>query len=192
MIKLSLNELKLQNTNTIKTQDRNISGYENKSKKDLVKALSEPKPKIRIDKRKLGEIRKDFDELRLKFSKSKINEYRKAFYDIKNYKHIYAPDIKSFRHLSESEIKKVRKNLNKLKKSLKSKTFMINMMIIMILSMMNTEKLGVLEHYLKSLIEITTIQSEPMMVLQEEKITTSNIRLKEIDMEIYHLKSILI
>ena len=192
MIKLSLNELKLQNTNTIKTQDRNISGYENKSKKDLAKALSEPKPKIRINKRKLGEIRKDFDELRLKFSKSKINEYRKAFYDIKNYKHIYAPDIKSFRHLSESEIKKVRKNLNKLKKSLKSKTFMINMMIIMILSMMNTEKLGVLEHYLKSLIEITTIQSEPMMVLQEEKITTSNIRLKEIDMEIYHLKSILI
>ena len=192
MIKLSLNELKLQNTNTIKTQDRNISGYENKSKKDLVKALSEPKPKIRINKRKLGEIRKDFDELRLKFSKSKINEYRKAFYDIENYKHIYAPDIKSFRHLSESEIKKVRKNLNKLKKSLKSKTFMINMMIIMILSMMNTEKLGVLEHYLKSLIEITTIQSEPMMVLQEEKITTSNIRLKEIDMEIYHLKSILI
>ena len=72
MIKLSLNELKLQNTNTIKTQDRNISGYENKSKKDLVKALSEPKPKIRINKRKLGEIRKDFDELRLKFSKSKI------------------------------------------------------------------------------------------------------------------------
>ena len=71
---------------------------------------------------------------------------------------------------------------------------LINMMIIMILLLMmiNTEKLGVLEHYLKSLIEITTIQSEPMMVLQEEKITTSNIRLKEIDMEIYHLKSILI
>ena len=158
MIKLSLNELKLQNKNTIKTQDRNISGYENKSKKDLVKALSEPKPKIRINKRKLEEIRKDFDELRLKFSKTKINEYRKAFYEIKNYKHIYVPDIKSFRHLSELEIKKVRKNLNKLKKSLKSKTFMINMMIIMILPMMNTEKLGVLAHCLKSLIEITTIQ----------------------------------
>ena len=40
----------------------------------------------------------------------------------------------------------------------------------MILPMMvNTEKLGVLEHYLKSLIEIITNQREPMMVLQEKK-----------------------
>ena len=43
MTKLPLNELKLV------AQNRNIS-YENKSKKDLVKALSEPKPKIRITK----------------------------------------------------------------------------------------------------------------------------------------------
>ena len=43
MIKLPLNKLKLV------AQNRNIS-YENKSKKDLVKALSEPKPKIRITK----------------------------------------------------------------------------------------------------------------------------------------------
>ena len=45
MIKLSLNELKLV------AQERNISDYENKSKKDLVKTLSEPKPKIGINKR---------------------------------------------------------------------------------------------------------------------------------------------
>ena len=38
--------------------------------------------------------------------------------------------------------------------------------------MENTEKLGVLKHYLKSLIEINTNQSEPMMVLQEEEIIT--------------------
>ena len=38
MINLSLNELKLI------AQIRNISDYENKSKKDLIKALSEPKP----------------------------------------------------------------------------------------------------------------------------------------------------
>ena len=31
-----------------------------------------------------------------------------------------------------------------------------------------------------------------MMVLQEEKIIISNIRAKEIDMKIYHLKNILI
>ena len=30
-----------------------------------------------------------------------------------------------------------------------------------------------------------------MMVLQEEEIITENIRVKEIDMKIYHLKSIL-
>ena len=39
MINLSLNELKLR------AQIRNISDYENKSKGDLIKALSEPKPK---------------------------------------------------------------------------------------------------------------------------------------------------
>ena len=117
MIKLSLNELKLV------AQEWNISDYENKSKKDLVKTLSEPKPKIGINKRELEQIRKDFDELRRKFSKTEIIEYRKAFCDIKNYRHIYAPNIKYFRYLSESKIEKVRKNLDKLKKSLKSKKF---------------------------------------------------------------------
>ena len=34
-------------------------------------ALSEPKPKIRINKKKLEEIRKYFNELRLKFSKKR-------------------------------------------------------------------------------------------------------------------------
>ena len=69
MINLSLNELKLM------AQNRNRSDYENKSEKDLIKALSEPKPKpkpkikIRINKKKLEEIKKDFYELRHKFSK---------------------------------------------------------------------------------------------------------------------------
>ena len=80
IINLSLNELKLI------AQNRNISDYENKSEKDLIKALSEPKPKIRINKNKLKEIRKDFYELRHKFSKKEIDRYRKAFYDIKNYR----------------------------------------------------------------------------------------------------------
>ena len=99
IINLSLNELKLI------AQNRNISDYENKSEKDLIKALSEPKPKIRINKNKLKEIRKDFYELRHKFSKKEIDRYRKAFYDIKNYK-----------HLSISEIKDAEKNLTELKK----------------------------------------------------------------------------
>ena len=106
MINLSLDELKLI------AQSRNISDYENKSEKDLVKALSKPKPKIRINKKKLEEIRKYFNELRHKFSKKEIDKYRKAFYDIKNY-----------RYLSASEIKEVGKNLNELKKSLRFKKF---------------------------------------------------------------------
>ena len=109
MIDLSLDELRLI------AQIRNISDYENKSKEDLIKALSEPKPEtpkpepkpeIRVNKRKLKKLRKDFDELRHKFSKKEIDRYRKAFYDIKNYK-----------HLSISEIKDAEKNLTELKKN---------------------------------------------------------------------------
>ena len=62
MINLSLDELRLIG------QNRNIRCYENKSEKDLIKALSEPK-KIRINKKRLEEIRKDFNKLRHKFSK---------------------------------------------------------------------------------------------------------------------------
>ena len=65
MINISLDELKLV------AESRNIRDYKNKSKKDLIKVLSEPKPKIKIDKKKLEEIRKDFYELRHKFSKKK-------------------------------------------------------------------------------------------------------------------------
>ena len=93
-------------------ESRNISYYENKSEKDMVKAFSKPKPKIRINKKKFEEIRKDFNELRHKFSKKEIDKYRKAFYDIKNY-----------RYLSTSEIKEAGKNLNELKKSVRSKKF---------------------------------------------------------------------
>ena len=112
MINLSLDELKLV------AQSRNISDYENKSEKNLVKALSKPIPKpkpkleIRINKKKLEETRKDFNELRHKFSKTEIDKYRKAFYDIKNYKHLFT-----------SEIKKVSKNLTNLKKVLRFKRF---------------------------------------------------------------------
>ena len=77
MINLSLDELKLV------AKNRNIRDYENKSEKDLIKVLREPKPKIKINKKKLEEIRKDISELRHKFSKKDIDKYRKCFYDIK-------------------------------------------------------------------------------------------------------------
>ena len=134
MINLSLDELR------VIAQIRNINDYENKSKEDLIKALSEPKPgtkrkpekksetkpksepvtkakpkqtpksepklEIKVNKKKFKKLRKDFDELRHEFSKTEIDEYRKAFYIAKNYK-----------HLSESEIEKTNKSINKFKKS---------------------------------------------------------------------------
>ena len=78
----------------------------------MIKPLSEPKPKIRINKKKLEEIKKDFNELRHKFSRKEIDRYRKDFYDNKNY-----------RYLSTSEIEKARKNLVELKKSLRFQKF---------------------------------------------------------------------
>ena len=138
MINLSFDELRLI------AQVRNISSYENKSKEDLLKALSEtkpetpkpkipkpetpklktpklissklkisklkipkpkPRPEIRVNKKKLKKLRKDFDELRHKFDKKEIDRYRKAFYDVKNYK-----------NLSILKIKKASKSLTKLKK----------------------------------------------------------------------------
>ena len=93
-------------------QNRNIRDYEDKPEEDLIKALSEPKPKIRINKKKLVKIRKGFTKLRHKFPKKEVDKYRQAFHDIKNY-----------RHLSTSEIEEARKNLVELRKSLRSKKF---------------------------------------------------------------------
>ena len=70
MINLSFDELRLV------AQVRNISGYENKSKEDLIKALSEPKsespkpeiPKLEIPKLKTPKLISS----KLKISKSKI------------------------------------------------------------------------------------------------------------------------
>ena len=106
MINLLFIELKLI------AQYRNTSNYENKSKEELIKALNESKPKLRIKKNKLKEIKEDFYNLRHRFSKNDLDKYRKVFYDIKNY-----------RHLSELEIEEVRKNLNELEKSLMLKKF---------------------------------------------------------------------
>ena len=103
-LNLSLNELRLI------AENRNISGYENKSAKDLIKALRGSKPKLGIKKNKLKEIKEDFYNLRHKFSKKDADKYRKLFYDIKNY-----------RHLSELEIEEIRKKFNKLEKSLNFK-----------------------------------------------------------------------
>ena len=53
MINLSLNKLK------IIAKSRNINDYKNKSENNLIKILSEPKPKINLSKNKVKEIKKD-------------------------------------------------------------------------------------------------------------------------------------
>ena len=63
MINLSLDKHKLV------AKNRDIRNYENKSEDELIKILSEPKPKISISKKKLKEIKRDFSELRHEFSK---------------------------------------------------------------------------------------------------------------------------
>ena len=62
MINLSINKLKLT------AKRRNIKNFKNKSENDLIKILSEPKPKINLSKRKIKKIKKDFSELRCSFS----------------------------------------------------------------------------------------------------------------------------
>ena len=57
-------------------EHRNISDYENKSAKDLIKALRRS---------------------RHKFSKKDADKYRKRFYDIKNYRHLSELEIEEIR-----------------------------------------------------------------------------------------------
>ena len=71
MVILPLKKLKLI------AESRNIKDYKNKSGNDLIKILSEAKPKINLSKNKIKEIKKDFRKLRYGFSKSKINEFRR-------------------------------------------------------------------------------------------------------------------
>ena len=88
MINVSLNELKLI------AKSRIIKDYKDKSENDLIKILSKPKPKLNLSKKKIKEMKKYFSELRYRFSKSKINEFRRSLYNIKNQKNLSAPEIK--------------------------------------------------------------------------------------------------
>ena len=77
MINLSLNALKLL------TKSRDIKGFKEKSEEDLIKILSKLKPNINLSKKKIKKIEKDFKELRHRFSKSKINRFRRSLYNMK-------------------------------------------------------------------------------------------------------------
>ena len=69
-------------------KSRGIKDYENKSKDDLIKILSEPKTKTSLSKKKIRDIRKDFNKSKYKFSQPKIKEIRRNFYNIKNPKNL--------------------------------------------------------------------------------------------------------
>ena len=78
----------------------------------LIKILSEPKPKIILSKKKKREIKQNFSELRYGFSKSKINEFRRSPYKIKNQKNLSTPEIKE----TEKNLLELEKSLSSLKK----------------------------------------------------------------------------
>ena len=78
---------------------------------------SRPRPGIK--KNKLKEIKKDFYNLRYKFSEKDADKYGKLFYDIRNY-----------RHLSELEVEEIRKKFNILEESLNFKKSRNNINII--------------------------------------------------------------
>ena len=99
-LNLSLNELRLI------AEYRNISEYEKKSAKDLIKALRGSRPRLGIKKNKLKEIKEDFYNLRHAFSKKDGDKYRKLFYDIKNYRHLSELEIEIRKKFNKSEKKK--------------------------------------------------------------------------------------
>ena len=83
MLNLSLNELK------VAAKSRGIKSYKSMPKERLLSALSKTELVERIseknfDDERLKKIRKDFIELRDRFSKPLIKEIRRNLYDIKN------------------------------------------------------------------------------------------------------------
>ena len=72
--------------------------------KESEKNFDDTKPKINFSKPRTEKIRKEFTELRHRFSKSKINEIRRNLYEIENEKNLFVPKIKEIeRNLLELE-----------------------------------------------------------------------------------------
>ena len=119
MVELSTKELK-----TV-AKIRGIRGYKSMSEDELLSVLISSKPvkkvksqKINFFKPRIEKIRKEFNESRHKFSKSKINEIRRNLYEIENEKNLF-----------ESKIKEIKRNLAELEENL-SKTSIMIMMVL--------------------------------------------------------------
>ena len=101
----------LKYVSTITTEEA-LNTIKGNLKKDLIKILSELKPKINLSKKKIKEIKKDFNKLKYRFSKSKISEFRRSLYNIKNQKNLSTPEIKE----TEKNLLELEKSLYNLKK----------------------------------------------------------------------------
>ena len=91
---------------------KGIKDFENKSEHELIKTLSEPRPKISLSKKRIKKIGEKFNESRDKFSKSKIKEIRRNLYEIKNKNNLFT-----------SKIKETEKNLFELEKPFELKKY---------------------------------------------------------------------
>ena len=91
MLNLSLNELKQI------AKIRHIKGYNNMSKERLLSALDESNESSsnikNFNNARIKKIRKDFRKFRHRFSKSKINEFRRSLYNTKNQENLWALQI---------------------------------------------------------------------------------------------------
>ena len=101
----------LKYVSTITTEEA-LNTIKGNLKKDLIKILSELKPKINLSKKKIKEIKKDFNKLKYRFSKSKISEFRRSLYNIKNQKNLSTPEIKE----TEKNLLELEESLYNLKK----------------------------------------------------------------------------
>ena len=109
MLSLSLQDLRISSEELkeiakLFARKRGIKGYDSMPKNKLISALkaSESKNETRIEK-----IKKEFNESRHKFSKSKINEIRTNLYEIGNKKNLF-----------ESKLKEIEKSFDELEKNL--------------------------------------------------------------------------
>ena len=95
-------------------EDRLLSALkESESLKESEKNLDDTKPKTNFSRARIKKIRKEFNESRHKFSKSKINEIRECLYEIEIENNLFASKIEEIeRNLTELE-----ENLSKTKKN---------------------------------------------------------------------------
>ena len=81
----------MQNYLKIISEDRLLNALKaSESLKESEKNFDDIKPKINFSNPRIEKIRKNFNELRHKFSKSEINEIRRNLYEIENEKNLFA------------------------------------------------------------------------------------------------------